>query len=117
MATVTLTATFPIVGDFQDYHDIQYYADDLNKLFDKTIRNAEVGFSAGGCYWGVFYVGRKPNKAVIAQLLTDAGYESYEEEGNGIACPSCGEPLYDVNADWEKYGYECRACDYKGWGS
>lgn len=79
MATVTLTATFPIVGDFQDYHDIQHYADDLNKLFDKTIRNAEVGFSAGGCYWGVFYIGRKPAKAVIKELLDAAGYEPDEE--------------------------------------
>lgn len=81
MATVTLIATFPAVREFQDYHGIPSYADDLNKLFDKTIRNAEVGFSAGGCYWGVFYVGRKPAKAVIDKLLADAGYEPDEEEG------------------------------------
>ncbi len=75
MATVTLTATFPCVKSFVDYHDIPYHADDLNTMFDKTIRNAEVGFDDGGCYWGVFYVGRKPKKAVIEQLLADAGYE------------------------------------------
>ena len=77
MATVTLTTTFPAVREFRDYHDIQYYADDLNKLFSdaKAIRNAEIGFDAGGCYWGVFYVGRKPAKAVIDKLLADAGYE------------------------------------------
>jgi len=77
MATVTLTATFPAVREFQDYHDIPAYGCDLNKLFNnpKTIRNEEIGFDAGGCYWGVFYVGRKPAKAVIAKLLADAGYE------------------------------------------
>lgn len=81
MATVTLTATFPAVREFQDYHDIQHYADDLNKLFSdpKVIRNEEIGFDAGGCYWGVFYVGRKPAKAVIKQLLADADYESMDE--------------------------------------
>lgn len=76
MATVTLTATFPAVREFQDYHDIYHYADDLNKLFknSQVIRNEEVGFCDGGCYWGVFYVGRKPSKAVIKELLDDAGY-------------------------------------------
>lgn len=81
MATVTLTATFPAVREFQDYHDIHHYADDLNKLFNnpKVIRNKEVGYDAGGCYWGVFYVGRKPAKAVINKLLADANYEPEEE--------------------------------------
>lgn len=80
MATVTLTTAFPIVKGFQDYHDIPFHGDDLNKMFDKTIRNAEVGFSAGGIYWGVFYVGRKPSKVTINQLLDDAGFESDDEE-------------------------------------
>ena len=75
MTTITLTATFPTVREFQDYHSIPEYADDLNKLFKPTIRNAEVGFDAGGCYWGVFYVGRKPAKAVIKELLDKAGFE------------------------------------------
>lgn len=76
MATVTLTATFPAVREFRDYHDIWEYGLDLNKLFKspKAIRNAEVGFDAGGCYWGVYYVGRKPAKAVIDKLLDDAGF-------------------------------------------
>lgn len=81
MNTTKLTATFPIVERFQDYHDIQAYADDLNKLFpDTVIRNAEVAFSAGGCYWGVYYVGRKPKKADIHQLLVFAGFEPHEDE-------------------------------------
>ncbi len=82
MTTVTLTATFPAVREFQDYHDIQHYADDLNKLFSnsKVIRNEEIAFDAGGCYWGVFYVGRKPAKAVIDKLLADANYVPEDAE-------------------------------------
>lgn len=76
MTTVTLTATFPVVADFRDYHDIDEFADTLNKVFDVKIRCAEVGFS--GHYWGVFYVGRKPNKAVIKELLDKAGFEPEE---------------------------------------
>ncbi len=77
---ITITATFPQVGHFGDYHDIDYLADELNKLgmFDQKIRCAEVGFS--GHYWGVFYVGRKPAKAVINKLLADAGFEPDEDE-------------------------------------
>lgn len=72
MTTVTLTVTFPIVEDFLDYHDIDEFADTLNRVFDKPVRNAEIGFS--GRYWGVFYVGRKPAKAVIDKMLADAGF-------------------------------------------
>lgn len=77
MATVKLTATFPVVEEFHDYHDIDVFAADLNRLFGKgknTIRNLEIGFCENGMYWGVFYVGRKPNKAVIKELLDDSGY-------------------------------------------
>lgn len=73
MATTTVTATFPQVLNFADYHDIDCFASDLNKVFDVKIRCAEVGFS--GHYWGVFYVGRKPNKAIVKQLLDKAGFE------------------------------------------
>ncbi|MEE8113689.1 MAG: hypothetical protein V3T23_04985 [Nitrososphaerales archaeon] len=71
--TTTLTATFPVVESFADYHYIDDFAHDLNKLFKAKIRCAEVGFS--GHYWGVFYVGRKPNKAAIKELLDKAGFE------------------------------------------
>lgn len=77
MATVSLTATFPAVHKFQNYRDIWYYVDNLNNLFNnsKTIRGEEVDSDHYGDYWGVFYVGRKPNKAVIDKLLADAGFE------------------------------------------
>jgi hypothetical protein len=77
--TTTLSATFPVVKEFRDYHDIDAYADDVNDLFDKKIRCEEICFSCG-YYWGVFYVGRKPAKAVIDQLLADAGFEPDEDD-------------------------------------
>lgn len=36
---------------------------------------------------------------------------------NGIGCPACGEELYDAGEDWQKDGYECRNCSYKGLGA
>lgn len=80
MATVTLTAKFPCVKDFEDYHDIDFYADDLKKLFGRHIGSWEVGFGDNRRYWAVFYVGRKPAKAVIDKLLADAGFRSYDDE-------------------------------------
>ncbi len=79
MAITAITAIFPQVGSFGDYHDIDYLVNDLNKLgmFNKKIRCAEVGFS--GEYWGVFYIGRKPKKADIKELLDKAGYEPLED--------------------------------------
>ncbi len=80
MATVALTVTFPRVNSFVDYHDINFYTNDLNKLFDRPIRSIEVGISPGGIYhWAVFYIGRKPAKAVIDKLLADAGFKPDEE--------------------------------------
>ncbi len=80
MTTTSITATFPIVDSFWDYHEIDYLAAEINKLgmFDKKIRCEEVGFC--GDYWGVFYVGRKPAKAVIDKMLADAGYEPGDNE-------------------------------------
>ena len=80
---IELTATFPQVGHFGDYHDIDHLAYDLNKLgmFDQKIRCSEVGFS--GEYWGVFYVGRKPAKAVIKELLDNAGFVEDNGENEG----------------------------------
>lgn len=76
---IEITATFPQVGSFDDYHAIDHLVNDLNKLgiLDQKVRCAEVGFS--GEYWGVFYIGRKPAKAVIKELLDAAGYEPDEE--------------------------------------
>lgn len=53
----------------------------------------------------------------VNELCKEQPEDKQTEEGNGIACPSCGEPLYDVANNWEENGYKCRACDYKGWGA
>lgn len=78
MVITNITATFPKVLNFADYHDIDEFAHTLNKVFDETIRCAEVGFC--GHYWGVFYVGRKPAKAIIKDLLDKAGFEPMYDE-------------------------------------
>ncbi len=70
----TLSAELPIVNQFDDYHEIPFYARSLAKLFSRNIGCDEIGFCEGGLYWGIFYVGRKPNKAAIKQLLADAKY-------------------------------------------
>lgn len=80
MATVTLTAEFPRVTHFEDYHDIDFYADDLKKLFGRHIGSWEIGLGNNSRYWAVLYVGRKPTKAVIDKLLADAGFQSYDDE-------------------------------------
>lgn len=77
-------ATFPQVIDCLDYHDIDYLVEDLNGIFRQTsrpkgerykqVRGSECGFCENALYWGVLYIGHKPSKAVIDQLLADAGY-------------------------------------------
>ncbi|KKL64097.1 hypothetical protein LCGC14_2168480 [marine sediment metagenome] len=76
----TLSADFPIVEKFEDYHEIYHYGCGLSKLFGRKIGDSEIGFCENGLYWGVFYVGRKPNKAVIEQLLSDAEYVPMGDE-------------------------------------
>jgi len=45
------------------------------------------------------------------------GTEHTETPGNGIGCPSCGHGLHDVDENWQKSGYECLNCGYRGFGS
>ncbi len=71
----TLSVEFPILENFDDYHDIDDRADSLTKMFGKKISGAEIGFCEDSQYWGIFYVGRKPNKAAIKQLMADADFK------------------------------------------
>lgn len=81
MTALTCSTQFPFVESFTDYHDIDYHAEDLTKRFNRRIGFAEIGFCENGNYWGIFYVGRKPKKAVIKQLLNDDGFKSmYDDE-------------------------------------
>lgn len=86
MTIVSLTATFPTVHKFQGYRDIWYYADNLNKLFNnpKIIRGEKADSDHDGDHWGVFYVGRKPSKAVIDKLLADAGFKPARSWRRGL---------------------------------
>ena len=70
-----LTLEFPLVDSFEDYHDIDFQADKLSKLFKTRIRSTELSTDASGRYWGVFYVGKRPSKKAVANLLDNAGYE------------------------------------------
>lgn len=79
--TLTSSTTFPILDQFEDYHYIEDRARDLSKQFGRRIASWEVGFCENGQYWGLFYVGRRPNKAAIKQLMDDAKYVSmYNDE-------------------------------------
>ena len=74
----TLSVDFPVVNQFADYHELDDFACQLTKLFGRKVGFYEVGLCANDrWYWGMFYVGRKPAKAVIDKLMADAGYESY----------------------------------------
>ncbi len=76
----TLTAKFPCVKHFIDYHDIDYHADDLKELFGCRIGSSEIGLGDNRRYWAVFYTGRKPNKAVIKALLDGANYTPMHDD-------------------------------------
>lgn len=82
--TTTLTAEFPFVEGFRDYHYIEDEAERLTKLFKRKVGFKEVGFCENADYWGLFYVGRCPARAVIKKLGVDAGYKSmYEDDDFG----------------------------------
>ena len=69
------TMEFPVLESFMDYHDIDYHADRLAKMFKRRIGSAEIGFCEDGRYWGIFYVGRKPSKAAIKQMMDDENFK------------------------------------------
>lgn len=75
-----VSTELPILDQFEDYHEIEFYADRLKKLFGHKIGRAEIGFCDSGLYWGIFYVGRKPNKADINLLLAEAKYVPMDDE-------------------------------------
>lgn len=76
----TLSADFPIVEKYRDYHEILIYVHRLRKLFGRKIRWEKIGLCENALYWGIFYVGRKPNKAAMKRLLADAKYVPMGEE-------------------------------------
>ncbi|KKL79105.1 hypothetical protein LCGC14_2018210 [marine sediment metagenome] len=79
--TTKLTVNFPMIMSFVDYHEIRQTASHMIQMFDQIVESDEVGFDIYNMYWGVFYVGRKPAKAVINKLLVDAGFKPEPDEG------------------------------------
>lgn len=77
--TTTVTAEFPFVESFADYHYIEDEAERLTKLFKRRVGFMEVGFCQDSKYWGVFYVGRRPALAVIRELGVKAEYVSMHD--------------------------------------
>lgn len=71
----TLSATFPNVMSFTDYHEIDGMAGTLTELFGTKIRGSEEGYCFGGYYIGVFYVGRKPAMKIINTMIEQIGLE------------------------------------------
>ena len=77
----TFTTQFPVVLDFEDYHEIDHFATQLSKLFKTTIKGEEwSGQDASGRYWGVFWVGKSPTKKLVQNLLTQIGYEARDDD-------------------------------------
>lgn len=74
-AVHTHTMEFPVLESFADYHYIDDHADRLAKMLKRKIGRAEIGFCENGQYWGIFYVGRKPSKAVIKQMMDDENFK------------------------------------------
>ena len=75
----------PFIKEFRDYHDIGYLMDDLNEVIQDgcpRVRCDEVAFD--GCYWGVFWTGRKPRKSTIQDLLDQSCFEADEEPDLGV---------------------------------
>jgi hypothetical protein len=61
----------PVVLSFGDYHDIDIFAEDVSRLGIK-IKSKEVACFHDvfpGRYYGLFYVGKCPDKKTINKLL------------------------------------------------
>ena len=71
---------FPKIFSFEDYHDIDTKLEALRE-FEPKIKASEVdpenygyvfdeNFNGAMKYYGLFYIGRKPAKAIIEALVT-----------------------------------------------
>lgn len=67
------------VGEFDDYHDIQDFANNTNSVFKAGVKFAEIGFAESGLYVGAFWVGRKPSVAAVEAELKRSKIEMDED--------------------------------------
>ncbi|MHA2279920.1 MAG: hypothetical protein ACXAC5_03460 [Promethearchaeota archaeon] len=76
----------PFAQEFDDYHDIDHLADDINELARahpkiKGIEVAACGFTYLAHYIGVFYIGRKPSRKKIKEIVEESlGIDDKEHE-------------------------------------
>jgi hypothetical protein len=68
---------FPFVESFADYCSITWHGNVLNDIFINHVEAEEVAF-CDGTHWGLFYIGRRPNKKTILKMLAKYGVEEQD---------------------------------------
>ena len=84
--------------EFEDYHEIIFFADNLSDVFGKTIKGTEVGMYKDK-YVGLFYRGKLPSKTnqteLIRKYFSFANKEQaakFSKDGS-IPCPHKNCPI------------------------
>ena len=73
----------PFAIEFDDYHDIDWFVDDINRNVNKgpRLKGIEVAFVPNGNYIGLFYIGRKPSEKRIKKIVEETtGFTDEEDE-------------------------------------
>ena len=80
-----VSIVLPKIVKVGDYHEFDSMADTLNELIEKgfpKVKAEELGYSRSKGYIGVLYVGLKPSKAVIKQMLEESKIKLDEDENS-----------------------------------
>jgi hypothetical protein len=80
-----VSIVLPKIIKVGDYHEFDSMAETLNELVEKgfpKVKAEEIGYCGGKGYIGVLYVGLKPSKAVIKQMLDENKIKLDEDEDN-----------------------------------
>lgn len=68
------------IGEFRDYNEIEFFAEDYNKIFkpsySKRLKCFELGCT-GSMYVGVFYFGRKPKLSDVYKVFPKDDLNDY----------------------------------------
>ena len=74
---MVLKITVPYALRFEDYHEIDAHAESINaasRELGGKLKIYECAFSPNGRYIGLFYIGRRPSRTAIKQIvLRDCG--------------------------------------------
>jgi hypothetical protein len=80
-----VSIVLPKIVKVGDYHEFDSMTDTLNELIEKgfpKVKSEELGYCDGKGYIGILYVGLKPSKAVIKQMLEENKIKLEEYENN-----------------------------------